>query len=425
MELGSFTSQDSKVLGGSKPPDSLHEVPSSAATATAAGATISSSSSSSRNPHYYSEACPAPEHRREKRLQEHTVVWKKSLLPYMTPGAPPTSRMQRYWRQGLPPAIRESVWPVAIGNVLRITPELFEIHKEQALEARRAAADAHANVMVTLSDQHQRAKVSEKRHEKSTALIPFDLPRTFPTLAFFREGGPLHDDCMRILEAYTFFRPDIGYVQGMTYLAAVLLLYVPPYQAFVALCNLLNAPTLLGLYRLEQSAVQGRSDVFTRLCKVQFPEVARVIDDVGLMPEMYLIEWFMTIYAKVLPIDVASVVWDLFLLDGEVILYFTALGIISIVKDRLLQAPPGDLELCSQILGKDLRARISDPDELLLHIREVRRRTPARFVQEIQTIAESEFGTGGSAQHSPGGRSPGGTLAQAWNSVRDTFRWAW
>jgi len=30
----------------------------------------------------------------------------------------------------------------------------------------------------------------------------------------------------RILEAFTMYRPDIGYVQGMSYVAAVLLLFM-------------------------------------------------------------------------------------------------------------------------------------------------------------------------------------------------------
>ncbi|CAJ1358168.1 unnamed protein product [Effrenium voratum] len=162
--------------------------------------------------------------------------------------------MARLWRQGLPPKVREVVWPMAIGNVLRITPELFEIHKQRALDARLAQEASASNVLITLNDAPP-----SRGKEQSTSCIPFDLPRTFPTLAFFCEGGPLHEDCARILEAYTFFRPDIGYVQGMSYLAAMLLLYLPPYQAFVGLCNLLNTPSVLGLYRLDERAVACRA----------------------------------------------------------------------------------------------------------------------------------------------------------------------
>jgi len=336
------------------------------------------------------------EQRRERRLQEHTEIWFQ-LLPSFVPGEGFNARMQRLWRQGLPPKVREVLWPMAIGNVLRITPELFEIHKQRALEARKAQENAASNVLITLTDAPR-----SRGKEQSTTCIPFDLPRTFPTLAFFDEGGPLHEDCARILEAYTFFRPDIGYVQGMSYLAAMLLLYLPSYQAFVGLCNLLNTPSVLGLYRLEPQAVACRARVFEQLCFQQLPAVARCIQSVGMTPEMFLIDWFLTIFAKCLTVDVASVVWDLFLLDGEVVLYCTAIAILRILEDPLLypdgrrgpKAVPPDLESCFRVLNEELRSRVHDPDELLWHIEQVRRRTPQRICVEIRAIENTEFGVG-------------------------------
>lgn len=374
--------------------------------------------------------------RRAKRLQEHTEIWMRQLLPNYQPGSRPTRRMERLWRQGLPPRVREVLWPIAIGNVLRITPELFEIHKQQALDARRAEALRGAPGVPVLVTALAAAQQHDRLHgkERSTECIPFDLPRTFPTLAFFHEGGPLHEDCARILEAYTFFRPDIGYVQGMTFLAAVLLLYLPAYSAFVGLCNLLNAPSVLGLYRLEPSAVQCRANVFRELCGTQMPAVARVLDEAGLTAEMFLIDWFMTLYSKCLPIDVASVVWDLFLLDGEVVLYCTALALLRISEQALLDGDGADLEACSRILGKELRRRVTDPDELLWHVQEVWRRTSARLLASIRSIANSEFGTGaGSGTVAPGtpgvgaaaGGSPDRSPAAAPGSWRSSLLWAW
>jgi len=52
--------------------------------------------------------------------------------------------------------------------------------------------------------------------------------------------------------------------------------------------------------------------------------------------KVFLIDWFLTIFAKCLTVDVASVVWDLFLLDGEVVLYCTAIAILRILEDPLL-----------------------------------------------------------------------------------------
>jgi hypothetical protein len=42
------------------------------------------------------------------------------------------------------------------------------------------------------------------------------------------------------LGRYVFFRPDVGYVQGMSHLAAMLLLNLDVFPAFVAFANLLQ-----------------------------------------------------------------------------------------------------------------------------------------------------------------------------------------
>ena len=62
--------------------------------------------------------------------------------------------------------------------------------------------------------------------ERSISIIETDLPRTFPHLKVFQPGGSHYDELQRILEAFTMHRPDIGYVQGMSYVAAILLLFM-------------------------------------------------------------------------------------------------------------------------------------------------------------------------------------------------------
>lgn len=365
------------------------------------------------------------EERRERRLKEHTEIWMTELLPSYVPGGRPQRKVEHFWRQGLPPRVREVLWPRAIGNVLRITPELFDIYSKQAADARRQDEAVAADVLVTLAEPRR-----SHGREQSTKCIPFDLPRTFPTLAFFSVGGPLHQDCARILEAYTFFRPDIGYVQGMSFLAAMLLLYLPPYPAFVCLCNLINTPSVLGLYRLEPRAVECRSLLFRRLCAAQLPAVSqRLFDDIDLRPELFLIEWFMTLFSKCLPIDSASVIWDLFFLDGEVVLYCTALALLRMSEPKLLSDEGADLEGCVKILGEELRERSRDPDEVLWHVSEVWCRAPLELLTEIQNIEAIEFSPT-TNYHSPhvdysgaaGARGAARTLLAVWRGSR-LSRW--
>ena len=87
--------------------------------------------------------------------------------------------------------------------------------------------------------------------EGSIALLALDLPRTFPQYAFFHDSSTLRE----VLQTFVTFRPDIGYVQGMSYLAAALLLYMDDaYEVFTCLANMLSTH-LSGFYRFDMAKV--------------------------------------------------------------------------------------------------------------------------------------------------------------------------
>jgi hypothetical protein len=53
-----------------------------------------------------------------------------------------------------------------------------------------------------------------------------DIRRTFADLELFQIGMKHYESLFKILRAFSMYRPDIGYVQGMSYIAAMVLLYI-------------------------------------------------------------------------------------------------------------------------------------------------------------------------------------------------------
>lgn len=104
--------------------------------------------------------------------------------------------------------------------------------------------------------------------------IEVDLERTFPSLAFFNEEGPMNDQLRTLLETYCFFRPDIGYVQGMSYIAGHLLLYMDPYPAFVCFANMLNNPFLIGFLKVNEETMNIRYKIFDEVLEHSLPKIA-------------------------------------------------------------------------------------------------------------------------------------------------------
>lgn len=270
----------------------------------------------------------------------HLVGVSRRRLLYLFCIRKRDKKTKELWWQGIPPLVRGKIWQLAITNDLAITMDLYKIMVQHAKSRRNNPAD-------------------EVGKMRTVELIPTDLPRTFPALAFYQPGGPSHDTLKETLEAFAQFRPDVGYVQGMSYLAAVLLLYLDPFPAFCALCNLLNRPCQRSFYRLEAATIASYSHVFKTLLRETVPDVSEHLNHIGMSIEMFLLDWILTIFSKSLPIDIASRIWDVYILEGDTFLFRTAVAIFRVLRKRVLNVDLSGIRKVFSSLCDDVRRRFA------------------------------------------------------------------
>jgi hypothetical protein len=150
-----------------------------------------------------------------------------------------------------------------LGNSAHVTPDLYAICCDQASvlltglaqDVAGTAELASASTPAVPSSSHPLIQRAVGR-EPSLRLIAVDIPRTYPTLAFFHADGPLAAPLHRVLEAYACFRPDVGYIQGMSYLAGLLLLFVEDEATvFRCFCSLLQRHLFFDLFRVDKELV--------------------------------------------------------------------------------------------------------------------------------------------------------------------------
>jgi hypothetical protein len=98
--------------------------------------------------------------------------------------------------------------------------------------------------------------------------------------------------------AYAAYRPDVGYVQGMSFLVAVLLLQMDEYSAFQCLVNLMKSRNL-EFYRLNLEAVTSFSQVFNHYFLKYLPLLYRHFNEQGMSHQLFLVDWNLTIFSKV------------------------------------------------------------------------------------------------------------------------------
>lgn len=266
--------------------------------------------------------------KQEENIASAMVIWINEILPNWEVMRS-TRRVRELWWQGLPPSVRGKVWSLAVGNELNITPELYEIFLSRAKERWKSFSETNS--------ENDTEGISVADREASLELIKLDISRTFPSLYIFQKGGPYHDVLHSILGAYTCYRPDVGYVQGMSFIAAVLILNLEEADAFIAFANLLNKPCQLAFFRVDHSMMLKYFATFEVFFEENLSKLFLHFKSYSLTPDIYLIDWIFTLYSKSLPLDLACRVWDVFCRDGEEFLFRTGLGILRLYEDILLQ----------------------------------------------------------------------------------------
>eukprot|EP00944_MAST-04C_sp_MAST-4C-sp1_P004500 g4500.t1 len=288
-------------------------------------------------------------------------------------------------RYGIPSPYRHQIWELLVGNDAHITKELYNIFYQRAMEISNAEEDRERNSNTLPSstidnpedsDSHsgnhrggsgskQPVKKEDKNmygKETSVLSISVDLNRTFPRLAFFRHDGSHHKPLKEVLATYCFYRPDCGYVQGMSFLAAMLLLQLgieDPYKTFVLLVNIMRRDDgkLLKFYKLDPKENNEIFRKFEVVLESRLPVVSMHLKKVGITPDMYLLPWWITIFSKYLGLDLAVRVWDGYMVFGTPYLTQVALGILNICRNDILR---GDFGTCLRICLRDLPASITE-----------------------------------------------------------------
>ncbi|XP_023021601.1 TBC1 domain family member 12 [Leptinotarsa decemlineata] len=258
----------------------------------------------------------------EEQLAAATKHFTQSVLPNWDAMRSNRKTIELWW-QGLPSSVRGKVWKLAIGNDLNLTQQLYEICLSRAQNRLNSPEPPPCNPEI---DQ-----------ESSMDVIQLDISRTFPHLCIFQEGGPYSDTLHSLLAAYVCYRPDVGYVQGMSYIAAILILNMEPFDAFICFANLLNQPLHLSAFTLNQEQMQAYYSAYNQVFSYNLPKLYSHFERSGLTPDLYLLDWIYTIFAKAMPLDIACRVWDVFLRDGYEFIFRTALGILHLHQDDLME----------------------------------------------------------------------------------------
>ncbi len=162
----------------------------------------------------------------------------------------------------------------------------------------------------------------EYSHQQSHVTLPEDFIFTYYTYAVFTPQGPLNSILKEVLSVFVCYRPDVGYIQGMSYIAGLACIYAttpaavpasssPPiplsYTPFHLFTSILLSHHFFDFFTFNMVAIERHYQAFRSMMieNLSSPLILSLREH-HVTEDMYLFMWLQTGFLKVLPFRIAS-----------------------------------------------------------------------------------------------------------------------
>ena len=226
------------------------------------------------------------------------------------------NKLKKKIRKGIPDSLRGDIWMKISGT-----------------DKLRQGREKLYNDLISRIQKNEVLKIPDEE------TIIKDLNRTFPkNLLFMNRLGEGQRKLFRVLSCFSSYNKKVGYVQGMSFIAAIFLSYQTEENAFWLLQNYIKNFVLQDLYYPEFPGLKKNLFVFLKLMKKLLPDIFNHLQRIDVYPTIYASSWYLTCFINILSYDKILRIMDCFLFEGSKIIHRISLGILAINHDNILRS---------------------------------------------------------------------------------------
>ncbi|XP_051820062.1 USP6 N-terminal-like protein isoform X3 [Antechinus flavipes] len=212
------------------------------------------------------------------------------------------------------------------------------------------------------------SEMKEKAQSCSSEIrqIDLDIHRTFRNHIMFRDRyGVKQQALFHVLAAYSVYNSEVSYCQGMSQIAAILLMYLNEEEAFWALAQLLanQKHAMHGFFTPGFPKLQRFQDHHEQILGKALPKLKKHMDKEQMSTGIYTTKWFLQCFIDRTPFTLTLRLWDVYILEGERVLTAMAYTVLKLHRKRLLKM---SLEELREFLQEKLAGPWPHEDDTVL-----------------------------------------------------------
>lgn len=235
------------------------------------------------------------------------------------------------------------------------------------------------------------AIISEKQYKHipldrvmTHSVIKKDVNRTFPEHKYFDKkycGYFGQYALLRVLSKFASAYPEIGYCQGMNFIAGLILIVSGgnEIESFCMLEAIIFHFNIGQFFSEDMPELKKALEDFDISFQKSMKQLYWHFKYNEIYEDMWVLKWFITLFTAVMPFKVVLNIWDILMVDGISILPQVALCILKYYEQDLLIKDGAEI----LIFFNSLKEKNIDPSKVLSSLYEGNKRSKAKIDGKI------------------------------------------